>query len=173
MGKRVPGEAVRCAGLGRRSCLEHACVTTQGDSGRSYLYLPHTLSRYLRLNLYRSVKGRGFGIQGILIKPHDFSRSLNHFFQNIAQEHPAGLYPKYLLGRQTYWTPVGSGEGDGVALLNEEGMVEVDKGSFSIMPFLVADGRLITWADATLDQGLTKQLSPHSLPRNGEPATCS
>ncbi|MEW6664010.1 MAG: discoidin domain-containing protein [Thermodesulfobacteriota bacterium] len=135
-------------------------ATTQGDSDRSYLYLPRTLSRYLRLNLFRSVRGRGFGIQGILVKPHDFSRSLNHFFQNIAREHPAGLYPKYLLGRQTYWTSVGTGQGHGVALLNEEGMVEVDKGSFSIMPFLYTDGRLITWADVALEQGLAQEHLP-------------
>jgi hypothetical protein len=32
--------------------------------------------------------------------------------------------------------------------MNEEGMVEVDRGTFSIEPFLFADDRLVTWADA-------------------------
>ena len=44
--------------------------------------------------------------------------------------------------------------------MNEEGMVEVDKGSFSIEPFLYAAGRLITWADVDLSQALTKGYLP-------------
>jgi len=129
-------------------------TTRQGDADQSYIYLPQTTSRYIRLNLYQSVEGRGFAIRHIEIKPFDFSRSINHFFQNIAKEAPAGLYPKHLLGRQTYWTPVGTGESDTQALMNEEGMVELDKGSFSVEPFVFTDRRLFTWADADLRQGL-------------------
>jgi hypothetical protein len=39
-------------------------------------------------------------------------------------------------------------------LMNEEGMVEVDTGSFSIEPFLYVDGTLLTWADAQVTQEL-------------------
>ena len=55
---------------------------------------------------------------------------------------------------------MGTGEADTQALMNEEGMVEVDKGSFSIEPFLYADGRLVTWADVDLSQELTKGYLP-------------
>ena len=137
-----------------------AYSTSQGGAERSYVYLPQTISRYIRLNLHGSVEGRGFAIQSIEVKPYDFSRTINHFFQSIAGEETAGLYPKYLLGRQTYWTPVGTGEADTQALMNEEGMVEVDKGSFSIEPFLYAGGGLVTWADADLAQELTKAHLP-------------
>ncbi len=137
-----------------------AYATSQGDTDRSYVYLPQTISRYIRLNLLRSVEGRGFAIQSIEVKPYDFSRTINHFFQNIAREETTGLYPKYLVGRQTYWTTVGTAEADTQALMNEEGMVEVDKGSFSIEPFLYAAGRLITWADVDLKQELTKGYLP-------------
>jgi len=137
-----------------------AYSTTQGDCERSYIYLPHTSSRFIRIDLHRSVEGRGFGIRSVEVKPHDFSRSVNQFFQNIAREHPAGWFPKYLLGIQTYWTPIGTGEGEGQALLNEEGMVEVDKGAFSIAPFLYADGRLVTWSDATRGQELMRGYLP-------------
>jgi hypothetical protein len=131
-----------------------AYATNQGNADQSYIYLPQTISQYIRLNLYQSVEGRGFAIRTMVVKPFDFSRTINHFFQNIAREATAGLYPKYLLGRQTYWTPVGTGEADSQALMNEEGMVEVDKGAFSIEPFIFADRRLFTWADADLRQEL-------------------
>jgi hypothetical protein len=125
-----------------------------GVSERTYVCLPNAVSRYLRLNLRKSMEGRGFGIVFIEVKPYDFSRSINAFFENIAQESPEGFYPKYLLRRQTYWTPVGTGEDVTQGLFNEEGMVEVDKGAFSIEPFLYIDDRLITWADVSLNQEL-------------------
>jgi F5/8 type C domain len=136
------------------SAWETLYATNQGGAARSYLYLPNTLTRYVRLRLDRSIGDQGFGIRAIEVKPHDFARSLNHFFQAVARDHAAGLYPKYLLGRQTCWTLVGTGRGGGQALINEEGMVEPGKGSFSIAPCLFADGRLVTWADAVLGQEL-------------------
>lgn len=137
-----------------------AYVTTQGGSERSYLYLPQTVSRYLRLILSESSAGQGFGVRGIEVKPYEFSRSLNHFFQHLAREQARGLNPRYLSTQQSYWTPVGTGEGDGEALCNEEGMVEVDRGSFSLAPYLFAKGRLWTWADVALTQELAKGYLP-------------
>lgn len=137
-----------------------AYATHQGGSERSYVYLPNALSRYLRLNLNRSVAGKGFGVRRIEVKPFDFSRSLNAFFVSVAAESPAGCYPKYLLGRASYWTPVGTGADRAQALFNEEGMIEVDKGSFSVEPFLYAGGRLVTWADAEIGQGLEQGYLP-------------
>jgi len=97
------------------------------------------------------------------VQPHAFSRSINDFFSAIAQRGSSGLYPKYLSRRQSYWTPVGTGEDVTQALFNEEGMVEVDRGSFSIEPLLFADGRLITWADVALTQTLEQGYLP--IPR--------
>jgi hypothetical protein len=135
-------------------------ATRQGGAERSYVFLPQAISRYVRLNLNRSAAGQGFGIRFIDIEPFDFSRSLNAFFEHVAKRRPAGLYPKYLLGRQSYWTPVGTGADETQALFNQEGMIEVDKGSFSIEPFLYAGGRLVTWADVTLTQGLEQGYLP-------------
>ena len=135
-------------------------LTRQGGSERSYLYLPQSTSRFIRINLLQSEPAKGFAIRRIEVKPYDFSRTLNHFFESIAREESAGLYPKYFLGRQTYWTIVGTGDGETSALMNEEGMVEVDKGSFSIEPFLHVAGRLITWADGDSSQALAKGYLP-------------
>jgi len=134
--------------------------TTQADTERSYLYLPKMVSRYVRINLRRSVEGRGFGVRRVEVKTWDFSRTIHRFFENMAKEDAPGRYPKYFLGRQTHWTTVGVEEANTQALLNEEGMVEVDKGSFSIEPFVQVDGRLFTWADVNLTQGLTNGYLP-------------
>ena len=130
------------------------CSAQSGVGERTYVFLPNAVSRFIRLNLHRGSEGRGFGIVHIEVKPYDFSRSINAFFEGIAKESPRGFYPKYLFGEQTYWTPVGTGDDNTQALFNEEGMVEVDKGTFSIEPFLSIDDRLITWSDVSLKQDL-------------------
>jgi hypothetical protein len=81
-------------------------------------------------------------------------------FTFLARESPPGSYPKYLLGRQTYWTIVGAPDDEKEALVNEEGMIEVDDGSFSLEPFLFANGGLVTWADAELSQSLAEGSLP-------------
>jgi hypothetical protein len=127
--------------------------TNRAASVRSYVYLPGCTSRYLRLDL-QAAEESGVGIADVEVKPYDFSRSIHDFFHSIAANEPRGLYPKYLCREQTYWSPVGIADGVTRALLNEEGMVEVDEGSFSIEPFLHVDGRLVTWADASPTQQL-------------------
>jgi hypothetical protein len=131
-----------------------AFSTTTGRGGRTYIYLPDGESRFIRLDLQRSSRGLGYGIADLAVQPVDFSASPNDFFAAIARDAPVGMYPKYLYGRQTYWTVVGADADDKEALLNEEGMLEVDRGAFSIEPFLYAGGKLVTWSDVTTEQRL-------------------
>ena len=49
------------------------------------------------------------------------------------------------------------------ALLNEDGMLEVDQGSFSIEPMLFIEGRLFTWADVDARQELLEDWMPVAL----------
>ncbi len=129
--------------------------TTTGRGGRDYIYMPDAESRFVRLLLQRSSRGRGYGITRLRVEPVDFSASPNQFFEAIARDARMGEYPKYLYGLQTYWTVVGiDGDDDKKALLNEEGMLEVDKGQFSIEPFLYTDDGLVTWGDVNTEQRL-------------------
>ncbi len=126
----------------------------------SYIYLPKSLSRYLRLNMHPDQGRQGFGIVDIDIKPYDFSRSVNDFFQNVAKDRRKGHYPKYLYAEQTLWTPAGIPDGVTRGIMNEEGMVEVDEGAFSLEPFLYLDEQLVTWTDNSQLQALEKGYLP-------------
>jgi hypothetical protein len=139
-----------CDGNGWQTCFS----ANQGVGEETAVYLPGAASRFICLELRGRAPQQGFGILFVEVQPYEFSRSVNDFFSAIAQRARAGLYPKYLIGRQTYWTPVGTGEDVTQALFNEEGLVEVDQGTFSIEPFLFVDGRLVTWADVALTQSL-------------------
>lgn len=137
-----------------------AYANTTGSGRRDYVYMPDAEWRYVRLALDESNGGAGYGIREIAVKPPAFSESLNEFFAAIASDQPPGTFPKYLLGKQSYWTIVGA-RGDGKeALMNEEGAIEVDTRAFSIEPFLFANGALITWSDAHV----TQELADGTLP---------
>src|SRR5581483_7340336 len=98
---------------------------------RTYVYLPGAASRALRFRLRAGVDGKGVGIAQIDIRPYEFSRSLDTFFENVAANERRGLFPRYFCREQTYWTPVASPRGGfSQALLNEDGMLEVDSGTF-------------------------------------------
>jgi hypothetical protein len=129
-------------------------ASTTSEGGRDYFYMPDMESRYIRLLLSESNRGAGYGIREITVQPPSFAGSLNDFFASLAADAPPGAYPKYFLGRQTYWTVVGVDGDDKEALINQEGAVEVDKGAFSLEPFLYADGALVTWADVQTSQEL-------------------
>jgi hypothetical protein len=134
--------------------------TVTGRGGRDYVYMPDAESRYVRVDLQRSSRGRGYGIAGLVVKPFEFSASPNRFFEAIARDGAVGMYPKYFYGRQTYWTVVGVDGDDKEALLNEEGMLEVDKGAFSIEPFLYTEAGLLTWNDVATAQELADGYLP-------------
>lgn len=135
--------------------------TVSGGNGqRDYLYLHDAESRYVRLNLERSSRGRGYAIRYIAIQPYEFSASPNRFFETIARSARRGLYPRYFQSEQSYWTVVGVPGDSQEALLNEDGALEVGKGSFTIEPFLFTEGRLMTWADVEPAQDLADGYLP-------------
>jgi hypothetical protein len=133
-----------------------AYSSSGGNGGRDYVSLHDGESRFLRVDLQESSRGQGYGIRTLVVKPYAFSASPNQFFEAVAADSPVGSYPKYFAGRQTYWTVIGLNGDEKEALLNEEGMLEVDKGAFSIEPFVYFDGRLINWSGVYTEQELER-----------------
>lgn len=52
------------------------------------------------------------------------------------------------------WTLVGIDGGANSGLLSEDGALEIGKGGFSIEPFLIDHGKLVTWADVSTTHSL-------------------
>lgn len=115
----------------------------KSEGPRSYVYLPKGESRFLRLSFQSPAS-----VRQIEVQPFDFSRSEVDFLHAIAQRSPKGLHARWLLREQSYWTCAGVPEGKTCALINEEGLVEPDMGTFTLEPYLHDGKKLITWADA-------------------------
>lgn len=133
--------AVQASDDGRKWRELHRSRCAEGE--RSFIYLPKGESRFLRL----AFKGAA-GIRRIEVQPFDFSRSLIDFAHAVAERSQRGRFPRYLYREQSYWTCAGVPDGQTCALINEEGLVEPDKGTFSLEPFLQLNGKFITWSDA-------------------------
>jgi hypothetical protein len=124
-----------------------------GSGARDYLFLPEMESRWLRLRLLRPAE-TGYAIAHVAVQPLEWGASRNTLFETVAADAPRGHYPKYFNRVQSYWTVIGVNGAAEEAMINEEGMVEVGKRSFSIEPFLHDGERLLTWADVQVTQSL-------------------
>ncbi|HET9046159.1 MAG TPA: discoidin domain-containing protein, partial [Casimicrobiaceae bacterium] len=114
--------------------------------GTDAIALPESETRYLRLALHDG-PARGYALAELETKELAFGASPNAFFQTLAREAPRGHYPRGISGEQPSWTIVGVDGGSETALLSEDGALEVARGGFSIEPFIVADSKVVTWAD--------------------------
>jgi hypothetical protein len=132
---------------------------SKGKGGKSFFDLRESEARYIKLE-FEKCNGQYFSVKEIEIKSLGFTETRNSFFESIAREKPKGCYPKYFNPQQSNFTVAGVNGDVKEALINEEGMVETDKQSFSIEPFLFSGNKFITWNDVKTTQKLEKNYLP-------------
>src|SRR5262249_48692035 len=81
------------------------------------------------------------------VVPLELAVSPARYIAAVARKERRGLFPRHLLNEQAYWAVVGADGDEHKGLLSEDGALEVDAESFSIGPFLLADGCVLTWRD--------------------------
>lgn len=147
--ERAPaaGFRLRTSNGGVRFKTVHAAKRAGGK--RSYVYLPDTRARMLRLE-----PGEPAPVAALRPQPFEFSRSIHAFWHAVAEAEKRGWHPRWLYNQQSLWTPFGRSDGTQCALMNADGMVEVGQGSFSVEPMMWIEGSLITWAEVTPRQEL-------------------
>ncbi len=139
---------------------EKAFVVQKGGGRRQYIPLPELEMRYLRLDLQKSSRGGGYGIREIEVMSVDFSATPEAVYRHLARENRRGIFPRYLLDEQIYWTVIGAPDDDQEALINEDGAVEPEKSGFSLEPLLMIDDSLFTWANVQKQQHLQERHLP-------------
>lgn len=134
--------------------------TTQAGANHSDIFLGLQLVNAVRLRLNASVNGQFVGINALELVPVERARSLVEFLHDVARREPAGVLPKYLRRLQSYWTVFGAPDCHAQGLINEEGMIEVQRAGFALEPFVLHDGRWLSWADARHSQSLDNGFVP-------------
>ncbi len=160
----------------RRQWREIASVGA-GNGGTDWLRTPEASGRWLRLDLIApeapirsGQSGAGFGTTGteaafygltdLRIEPLAFGANETAFLTAIAGQSRRGLYPRGFRGEQPYWTLVGVDGGGESGLISEDGAIELKRGGPSIEPFVLDNGRLVTWADVQVAQALVEDDLP-------------
>jgi hypothetical protein len=122
----------------------YSVPANQGET--SFIRLPEAEAKYLKIILLKSHAEKWFGIAEIKFLDIKNSLTPNDFLIYAAKNSPVGNYPRYFLEQASYWTITGVNNDVKEAMINEDGMIEVDKGLFSIEPMIKPEIRSITGA---------------------------
>lgn len=129
-------------------------------SSTSYIRLPEQEASFIKVEMTASSSKNGYCVKELNLLDGEYSADPNRFLINISKDYPRGYFPRYLSEEKSYWTTIGVNSDVKEALINEEGMVEVDKSNFSLEPFLFVDGKLISWSDQQSVQSLESNYLP-------------
>lgn len=159
--QRAGAAAYRLQASSDRETWRDLAVVEAGDGGVDWLRTPEASARWLRLELQRPVPPVGenpvataYALNSVEIEPLSFGETPTAFLRAVAQESRRGLYPRGFVGEQPYWTLVGVDGGGESGLISEDGAIELRRAGPSIEPFVLDNGRLVTWADVNISQSL-------------------
>ncbi|MHC1704392.1 MAG: discoidin domain-containing protein [Tenuifilaceae bacterium] len=133
---------------------ENAYLVKSNQNDVSFIRIPETQTRYLKIKLTKSQSDKGFGINELKFLDVKNSITQNDFLIYTAKNSSIGDYPRYLLEKASYWTISGVNNDVKEALINEDGMVEVDKALFSIEPIIKIGDILYNWNNVKSNQSL-------------------
>jgi len=150
----------------------------QGDGGTDWLRTPEASARFLRLDLLappavqartgaqmgagqgRDAEQTSYALSEVIVEPLAFGKDETAFLSAVARQSRRGLYPRGFVGEQPYWTLVGVDGGGESGLISEDGAIELRRGGPSVEPFVLDNGRLVSWADVRIQQGLVAGYLP-------------
>lgn len=124
------------------------------SSDVSFIRIQEAEAKYLKLNIKDNNASNGVGIREIKFLDIKESLTPNDFLIYAAKNSPQGNYPRYFSEQASYWTITGVNNDTKEALINEDGMVEVDKALFSIEPLIKTDDSLYNWHNVKAFQSL-------------------
>ncbi len=127
--------------------------------GPDTIYVGEARARFIKINCSKSITGQGFEIDSVRLMGPAEVVSPKRYYEILAEQYPA-RFARWLVREEAYWTGVGVPLDANEAILCEDGAIEPFKRSFTIMPFLYLDNRLVTRDDATVSQSLERNYLP-------------
>ncbi len=175
-----PASAYRVMASSDNADWRELVAVSEGDGGVDWLRTPEASTRWLRIDLIAPPSGTSgnqaqmgagqmlgnaqgqaaYALAEVEIEPLSFGETPTTFLTAVAGESRRGLYPRGFVGEQPYWTLVGVDGGGESGLISEDGAIELRRGGPTIEPFVLDNGRLVTWADVSIEQGLVEDDLP-------------
>ncbi len=133
---------------------EQVYTVDLNHSNVSFIRLPEAEARYVKISLPAGNTSTPMGICEMILLDVKQTLIPNDFLIYTAKNSPAGNYPRYFSEQASYWTVNGVNNDVKEALINEDGMVEVDKALFSIEPMIKQGDSLYNWSNVHAVQSL-------------------
>jgi hypothetical protein len=118
-----------------------ALVKAEGPAA-DWLYTPGAEAQRLAIDV---LEGQGT-LNAVGVTAAGAHPDLNRLVAAAAAEAPRGHYPRGFTA-QAAWTLIGTDNGHHSALLSADGALEPGVGAAALEPFVIEDGRVVTWAD--------------------------
>ena len=151
--------SIECSADG--STVDHGLHREQnGNGAKDYIFFPATEAQYVRVLCRKSNAGNGYALAQLEFKSGEEQATPIRAYQAKARDAARGRYLMWLTRQQEFWTVVGLPDDEQETLIGETGTIEPHKGDFSVMPFMVDGGKLVTWADVKLEQRLEDDYLP-------------
>lgn len=126
----------------------------------SFIRLPETEAKYLQINLTNGNDTSGFAVNEINFVDIKDATTKNNFMLYVAGNSERGDYPRYFCNEATFWTVLGVNNDVKEAMINKDGMIEVDKSAFSIEPMIQIGSEYYNWNNVNATQLLEENYLP-------------
>jgi len=154
----IPGYKI--FGSADNKTFELIYETKNSNGGIDFIPFGSIDIQYLKIQFEVRTDVEKYFVKEIRFLPLSFSDDPNEMFMEIADNYPRGSFPRYTYNEGTYYNVSGVERDSKEGLINEEGMVEVDKKQFSIEPFIFYNEKLLTWNESENQQSLEDSYLP-------------
>ncbi len=128
----------------------------------SFIRLPEAEAKYIKIDI-RNNPTKIVRISEMKFLTVNESLTKNDFLIYSAKNSPLGNFPRYFSEKASYWTITGVNNDVKEAMINEDGMVEVDKALFSIEPLIKFGDSVYNWQNVTSVQSLGNFQDQHQF----------
>jgi len=141
---------------------ENAFANTKNANQKNIIRFEDAEPRYIKIDLNQS-NSEKFGINELrFIEAKDVD-GRNKFLIYNALNSEKGDYPSYFLKQSSFFTITGVNNDVQEGLLSENGMVEAEKGAFSLEPMILQNGKLYNWSNVELSQNMGNSTKPQNF----------
>ena len=134
---------------------ENVFINAKNGNQKNIIRFEDAEPRYIRIDLNHS-NSKVFGINELKFIDAKDVDGRNKFLIYNALNSEKGNYPSYFLKQASFFTITGVNNDTQEGLLSENGMVEAEKGAFSLEPMIMQNGKLYNWSNVEVSQSMGK-----------------
>ena len=141
---------------------ENVFINAKNGNQKNIIRFEDAEPRYIRIDLNHS-NSKVFGINELKFIGAKDVDGRNKFLIYNALNSEKGDYPSYFLKQASFFTITGVNNDTQEGLLSENGMVEAEKGAFSLEPMIMQNGKLYNWSNVEVSQSMGKSTKPQDF----------